>query len=172
MNINATVMEANQTFNKLGELLSSIDESKINKIPFEGSWTAAQVAQHVILSAGGFVELLNGPVRDTDRDPEAYVDNLRSTFLNYDIKMQSPAFVIPETREYEKEVLMSTLGNIREGLLQSIVSLDTTKTCTAFEIPGSGYLTRAEGITFAIVHTERHAHQLGKIRQELEAAGN
>lgn len=167
MDTKATSTEAGQTFTKLLKILSSIEEEKFNAIPFPGSWTAGQLAQHVILSARAFVQLLNGPVKDTERDPEANIPNLKAMFLDFSTKMQSPNFIIPEGRHYNKQELINTIQDIKANLLKAIETLDTTKTCTAFEVPASGYITRAEGITFAIVHTQRHVHQLKNIRMNI-----
>jgi len=165
MDTKTVVTEADQTFSDLLQVLSSINEEKINTIPFAGSWTAGQLAQHVILSSDGIVQLLNGPVKDTGRDPEANIPKLEAIFLDFSSKMKSPDFIIPEDRIYDKQELLNSLQNIKAGLHKAIETLDTTKTCIAFELPGSGYLTRAEAITFAIVHTKRHIHQLKNFRQ-------
>ena len=167
MDIQNAYNEANETFTDfLGEF-SALDEGKVNRVPFTGSWTAAQLAQHIVLSAGSFVQLLNGPVKDTDRDPEANVQQLRTIFLDLNTKFKSPDFIVPEDKDYNKQDLLKTLQEIKDGLLRAIESLDTTKTCTLFELPGSGYITRAEAITFAIVHTKRHVHQLKNICKHL-----
>jgi hypothetical protein len=167
MDTKETSAEASHTFTELLQVLSSIGDDKINTIPFAGSWTAGQLAQHVILSAGGFVQLLNGPVEDTHRDPEENIPNLKATFLNFTLKFKSPDFIVPEEKNYDKQHLENTLMGIQTGLVKAIETLDTTKTCTAFELPGSGYITRAEAMTFAIVHTMRHLRQLKNIRQKL-----
>lgn len=114
MNIKATVTEADQTFTELMQVLSTVPEQNINKIPFTGSWTAGQNVQHIILSAGAFVQLMNGPMIDTERDPEQNVNGLRSIFLNFDVKMQSPDFILPEQRDYDKGDLIKTIGHIRK----------------------------------------------------------
>ncbi len=167
MDSKATATEANQTFTELLEVLSSIEPEKINTIPFTGSWTAGQLAQHIILSAGGFVQLMNGPVNDTERDPEANIPNFKAIFLNFDTRMKSPEFIVPEEKEYDKRHLIQSLQDIKARFLKAIETLDATKTCTAFQLPQSGFITRAEGIVFTIVHTQRHLHQLKNIREKL-----
>jgi hypothetical protein len=167
MDIKATLTEADQTFTGLLQLLSSISENQINTVPFAGSWTAAQDAQHIILSAGGFVQLLNGPTIDTERNPEQNCASVRAMFSNYDNKMQSPEFILPEDKQYDKQQLINTLQDIKAGFLKAIQTLDITKTCLAFELPGAGHITRAETITFTIVHTQRHVHQLKNISDKL-----
>jgi hypothetical protein len=127
MDKSVTLTEADKTFTELLQLVSSIDEKQINVVPFEGSWTAGQVAQHVILSAGSFVQLLNGPVKDTARAPEQNVANLRAAFLNFNIKMQSPDFIIPPDEIYRKQELVNTLGDIKTDFLKAIDTLDSHK---------------------------------------------
>lgn len=167
MDIQATITEANQTFEELINIISSIKAQQFNQVPFEGSWSAGQLAQHVILSAGGFVWLLNGPVKDTERDPEENIQNLRAMFLDFSSKMQSPAEIVPEEKQYDQEKLITKLKDIQHSFLETIKKVDVTKTCTAFEIPKSGYMTAAEAIVFTIVHTQRHVHQLKNITAKL-----
>ena len=167
MDIQATITETDQTFNELISLLSSFEPKQFNTIPFEGSWSAGQLAQHVILSAGGFVLLLNGPMKDSERDPEENIPNLRAMFLDFSTRMQSPQEIVPEEKEYDQEQLTTTLNGIQASFLDAIEKADITKTCTAFEIPKSGYMTVAEAIVFNIVHTQRHIHQLKGIKVRL-----
>jgi len=143
--------------------LSLFSEDEINTIPFEGSWTPGQVAQHIIMSDSGFANLLNGPVKDTDRQPDEHVEQLKAIFLNFDIKMKSPDFILPPAIDYKKEELLANLGEIKNQLSQFDQTNDMTKTCLGMELPTMGYLTRWEAATFIIVHTKRHVHQLGNI---------
>lgn len=41
------------TFGHLIDELSKFDESTLNQIPFEGSWTAGQTAEHIIICGSG-----------------------------------------------------------------------------------------------------------------------
>jgi hypothetical protein len=167
MDIKATLTEADQTFTNLLQVLSTIPQQNINKIPFAGSWTAGQDVQHIILSAGGSVQLLNGPIKDTDRDFEENVAKVRAMFLNFDTKFQSPESICPEEKDYDKQELINALQEIKANYLKSIETLDPTKTCLMFEFPGSGHITRAEAIAFTNTHTIRHLHQLKNIREKL-----
>jgi hypothetical protein len=143
--------------------LSLFSEDEINVVPFEGSWTPGQVAQHIIMSDSGFANLINGPVKDTDRQPDQNAAILESVFLNFDIKMKSPDFILPPAIDYKKEELLLNLDKIRIQLNQFDQTSDMTKTCTGMELPQMGYLTRLEAATFIIVHTKRHIHQLGNL---------
>ena len=157
---NKTLIEINKTFEEFMLILSSFYDEQINKVPFEGSWTPGQIVQHIILSVSGFVDLMNGPDQDTTRQPDAHVANIREAFLNFDIKMYSPDFIIPPAKNYNKEELLLTLDQLKTQLNQIIPAKDMTKTCTGFELPMLGYLTRTELANFIEVHTKRHVYQL------------
>jgi hypothetical protein len=167
MDIQLTKEEVSNTLTELTEQFLSIEDSKINTVPFTDSWTAGQLIQHVILSAGGMVQLVNGPVSDTKRDPEEHIPKLRKAFLDFNTKMKSPDFIVPEFKNYNRADLIKKLRNIKDELLNSVQILDLEETCTLFEMPNLGYLTRAEAIEFAIVHTQRHVHQLKNIIKHL-----
>jgi len=148
---------------ELIELLSSFSQKQINSVPSEGSWTAGQVAQHLVMSGSGFAELLGGLAKETERAPGEFVAIINSSFLDFSTKMVSPGFVRPALTSYNKESLLRSLESIRESIIEAIKTLDLTETCLAFELPVMGYLTRLEALNFVISHTLRHIHQLKKI---------
>lgn len=164
--------EINATMKRLIQLLSSFDQEQINIIPFEGSWTAGQLAEHMVKSNGGFLQLLSGPVTDTKRNPDDLEESIKSVFLNFSTKMKSPDFVVPETKHYEKEDLLLHLEKIRTGLDHAITTLDLTKTCTGFELPVYKFLTRYEALCFVLYHTQRHIHQLENILKQRAVVEN
>ena len=155
-----------QIIKTLSDLASSVeifDEDKLNKVPFEGSWTGAQVIQHLILSNGGFADVMDGPVKKTDRPVDQMVDEIKKSFLNFNIKMKSPEFIIPEFRDYQKDNLLQSLESIKKKIISLIDEKDLTQTCTSFELPVLGYLTRWESLHFILYHTQRHVFQLQNI---------
>lgn len=159
--------EVNTALSELIQQLSSFGEDEINIIPFEGSWTAGELAQHMIMSNGGFAELLVGPVKVTQRNPDQRIEDIKATFLDFNIKFKSPDFIDPPKADYKKGELMAALESIRKRINDAIVTLDVTKTCLAFEIPVLGLLTRSEVLHFVLYHTQRHIHQLTNIRKAL-----
>jgi len=84
------------------------------------------------------------------------VEPLRKQFLNFDIKMQSPDFIIPSDGPHNKEEVINKLQGIWEDIAEAAATLDLTKTCMDFELPGAGHLTRLEWLNFMVVHTKRH----------------
>jgi len=156
-----------QSLLALENLLSKIDPTDINKIPFEGSWTAGELVQHLILSNGGFVEVVNGSATETSRPADMKISQIRNIFLNFDVKFNSPEFICPEKKNYDKTQQIDALRRIQAELGKAIETLDLTKTCNSFELPGMGYLTRLEAMYFVLYHTQRHTNQLNNIYSSL-----
>jgi hypothetical protein len=145
------------------DLLEAFLPEEINTVPFGGGWTAGQVAQHVHKSDQGMLMELTGPVKRENRRPDQYADMISKTFLDFETKLQSPAFIIPESREYKKDFIITRFKETRSKIGEAVQASDLTETCAAFPFPGVGELTKLEIINFVIVHTKRHIHQLRKI---------
>lgn len=162
-----TIATAKDEFLKALDLF---DQDDINTIPFEGSWTGGQVAEHILQSVSGVLETLNGPSAPTERNPEEHVKMLGELFLNMDIKMKSPDFIIPSNSQKDKSFLMASLAKTFDGIEAVAGKGNVTDTCTTFEMPTIGPLTKIEWIQFAGFHTRRHAQQLKNIASHLKNA--
>jgi hypothetical protein len=167
-------IEIDIALTELIQIISSFEDEEINTVPsflparqVKGSWTAGQLARHLIISGSNFVELLNGPAIETHRKPDELVEGIRTRFLDFTIKMSSPDFVVPENINFKKVYLLNSLEKIKKEIKKAIVNLDLSKTCTAFEIPVLGFLTRLEAIYFVIYHSQRHIHQLKNLYKNL-----
>ena len=159
--------EVDNAIGKLQEITATFSDEEINTVPFEGSWTAGQLGKHMVMSNSGFAEMLNGPTSETEREPDEKVEQIKGDFQNYSIKMKSPESLVPPNKDYSKQELLASLEKIKTSIKNAVTSLDLTETCKSFELPGYGFLTRLEAIYFVIFHTQRHIHQLGKIRNAL-----
>lgn len=155
--------EMEETMTGWTEVLSSFNQEQLNRVPFEGSWTAGQIAKHLIMANFGFLEVLNGTEGETDRPADQKVARIKSDFLDFTTKMQSPDFILPKAIDYDKEILVNNIEELRGKLTEVILSSDLTKTCLAFEMPVYGYFTRWEAIYFVIYHSQRHLNQLKNI---------
>lgn len=152
-----------ETFKKLNDTLSSFSEEEINTVPFQGSWTPGQVVQHIIMGNSGYPELFEGKTKATIRKYDEHVKELESIFLNFNTKMDAPDFLKPEMKNYNKNSLTLALLKIESDLLNASENYDLTLTCLDFQIPGFENFTIYEWINFALVHSQRHTHQLQKI---------
>ena len=90
-----------ETINKLLQTISSFPEEKFNTVPFYGSWTAAQVSDHILKSASGIQKMLSTNTKPTTRQPHEKIEAIKSMFLDFNTKMKSHEFVLPENTPIE-----------------------------------------------------------------------
>ncbi|WP_316804439.1 DinB family protein [Pedobacter nototheniae] len=159
--------EVDDALSTLQTLFADFDQQQVNVVPFEGSWTAGQLAEHMIMANGGFTALLKGPVEETNRPVDLAVAKIKEDFENFDIRMEAPSFVIPPVKDYNREALIKKLNQIRLDIANAVDQLDLTKTITEWQLPGYGYLTRLEAVYFVAYHTRRHNRQLANIYRKL-----
>jgi hypothetical protein len=148
-------------------LTKSIDPETYNIIPFEGSWTAGQVVEHVNMAGRGFVDLLNGNTEVTTRPVNELIDRIKTMFLNFESKNISAAYLTPAMGNYNLQDQLAKLENIKSGIITAVNTLDLDMTCLDFDIPTFGHLTRLEAVYFFLFHTKRHVHQLQTIVKSL-----
>jgi DinB superfamily len=159
-----------ETMEELQKIFSSFTQQQIDKIPFAGSWTAGQVTEHIIKSIGNLPEFFNSNTVPTyDRPFDAHVSTLLHIFLDFNTKMQSPEFILPQATHHDKETMLESFSSLKEQMINAAETLDTTLTCKSFEMPGIGFLTRYEWLHFFMVHTQRHTHQLKNIYKALNS---
>ena len=150
------------------QLLSSLNEEKINKIPSEGSWTAAQVAQHLYKSIKGMDELLYTPSQQADRNPEEKAQWLKDIFLNYENKMKSPDFILPEDKYYNQSELKDSLESAKDKMTEAAKNSKLEEMAPLPEGHPLNGITKLETLYFVTYHTIRHNHQMKNIREQLQ----
>lgn len=159
-------LQITDTRSALAEALDAFDAEGFNEVPFAGSWTAGQVADH-LLKAGGVTQVLYGRTAPAGRDPEQKMEMLRHVFLDFNTKMKSPDFIQPSDGPHDLDGYRRSLAGIWQSLEASAVELDLSVHCLDMELPVFGLLTRLEWIGFYAVHTQRHVHQLHGIYSAL-----
>jgi len=151
----------NDTTAKFFQLVASFGKEEINAKPQAGSWSAAQVAEHVMLSNRDVTIQLLKAGKTCDREPDAGIEKIRSIFLNFDKKLNSPDFILPTKEMYDRQQLISALKRSIFELINAAHQKDL------FEIIHHaifGEITRFETLYFVVYHTQRHIHQLRKIQ--------
>ncbi|HYF01933.1 MAG TPA: DinB family protein [Patescibacteria group bacterium] len=155
-----------KTQDRLIQAISAFKNEQVNLVPFEGSWTAAQVADH-LLKSSGLVEILRGNVEETHRSPDEKIATLKAIFLDFTRTMESPEFIIPTDKPLEKEFLLQSFKTRFSTIINAAETLDLSPTCLDFELPGIGKFTRLEWLYFFAYHFQRHTHQLENIFRKL-----
>jgi DinB superfamily len=141
-------------------LVSSVDEQDINIVPFEDSWTVAQLATHVIKSNKAIVQALEMEGKPCNRNADERTGELKKIFLDFTVKFQSPEFIVPEKKEYKKNAVVAQLENSIGQLKQLQTKANLSEIIT---LPAFGELTKFEILYFVLVHTQRHFRQLKNI---------
>ena len=160
---NELINEVQRTAVELLRVIDSFQQDEFNEVPYKDSWTPGQVVEHVFLSVDGILKTVNDNTGPTERDPGQWVAPLRDAFLNFNIKMQSPDFILPSADLKDKQILLGKMKDTWEGLARTAAASDLEASCLDFDMPTIGKLTRLEWISFAVAHTQRHILQLKKM---------
>ena len=159
--------ELTTTMQNLSQTFTHFSAANFNKIPFEGSWTAGQVTEHIFKSVDGIPKLLTGASLPTHRDPGQNIPQLRAMFLDFTTKMKSPAFILPSAEPKNYDTLTASVADRLAAITDASKTIDTNLTIAGFEFTGSGPMTRIELLNFISVHTQRHIHQLQEIAKHV-----
>lgn len=158
----------NKTINTLAEVISSFPDDKYNIVPFEGSWTSGQTAEHILKGNSGIPEVLEGTTKKSERAHNEKIGSIKDLMLDFNTKLKSPEFIDPPKIDFNKKEHLKKLENIKQATNEVINTKDLSELAVDFEIPGFGGFTRYEWIYFMIYHTQRHTHQLRNILKELK----
>jgi len=150
-------------------LVSSTNGSDINAIPFEGSWTTAQLATHVTKSNKAIAQGLHIEGKPAHRNLEEGVPHLKKMFLNFETKFKSPEFIVPENKQYDKEAVVAALNASIEQLKEAAIKVNLAE---IINLPVFGEITKLELLHFVLYHTQRHIHQLKGILKALQEKNN
>jgi len=160
LNTHELFTSLNEIWSEFLNLVFSVDEQDINIVPFEDSWTVAQLATHVTKSNKAIVQALQMEGKACSRNADERTNELRKTFLDFTVKFQSPEFIVPEKKEYKKEAVVQQLENSIEQLRQLRTKANLYE---IIMLPAFGEVTKFEILYFVLVHTQRHLRQLKNI---------
>ena len=150
---------------ELIELISSLDENDINTVPYEGSWTPAQLLRHVSKSISGMANALHTNAQPAERYPGQRIEELKRIFLDPINKFQSPEFIVPEEEVYKKQISIDELNNAFNQFEENTNNINLNE---VIESGPLGSITKWEIIHFVLYHTQRHLQQMQKICSALK----
>lgn len=157
---NILIRDIENTFDTLLDTLSKFEANTLNEVPFEGSWTAGQTADHIIICSSGI------PDKNTVQPNRPYdqkVEEIKDLFLNYDIKFKTDPSLAPGLPPHCKEALIEKITGIKDDLKRVSLTTDLKALCKDMELPTFGHLTRYEWLRFILFHTQRHTHQIRRL---------
>ncbi|MGN8226305.1 DinB family protein [Gracilimonas sp. BCB1] len=148
--------------------VNEFTDAQFNLKPDSDSWSAADVLEHLYRSEFGIPRLFTGETKQlTDRQPDAYLPDMRKRFLESDAKMEASGVILPTEGEKTKENLIGKFRNNRDKIAELIEELPQEELCMKYKHPVFGYLTRMEWVHFSIIHSQRHMKQLERIQSQL-----
>jgi len=149
----------------MGGLMESLDEIQVNTIPFEGSWTAGQLFNHVTKSINGMPGAMLKETAQAERDSEEKIAVFKKTFLDFSTKMKSPEIVIPDDGPFQKQASIQALTISFEKMKEPTKKANLNELLTGLPM---GEVTKLELLHFVLYHTQRHLHQMKKIADALK----
>lgn len=149
-----------ETVNSLLATVEFFSRDTINQVPFEGSWTAAQVLIHITKSNLSIAQTLSLKGNPVHRPPDERRKELGDIFLDFTTRLKSPDFILPEPGIYEKEMLVQNLQHSITQIYNEAARADLSE---AVKHPIFGDITRLELLYFVVYHTRRHINQLNNI---------
>lgn len=154
------------TNKELFGIVDPLSDEQFRQIPFEGSWSIAQVVEHLWKTDTRVMSGLYGNVSDTTRNISQNISTVREWFLNLSTKIDAPPAMIPSDDPGSKKELTANIKRLREKMMDAATTLDLTMTCHEAP-PAFPEYTRLELLHFVLYHTQRHIHQLKNIRRHL-----
>lgn len=169
LNQKELINEIEKVHNNFINTLSKFTEKELNTIPFEGSWTAAQVAEHATKSNQGILaQLLNGKSKSINRSYNEQVEIVKQVFLSKE-KMKSAAQLEPSLTLHNKASLVTILKKQKEQQIECVNEKDLKALISELDFPSSpNGLTRYEWLFVMIEHAKRHIKQIENIYKKLQ----
>ncbi len=156
-----TDLDSNTT--DLLQTIAAFTNEQFNALPFEGSWTAGQVAEHLFKSESGLSIVLKGNSEPTERPADENVETIRSIFLDFSTKLNSPDFILPTDGQKEKETFLTGFQKNRTAIKELAANTDLSRSFIDVPFPGMGVFTGLEWLFFITCHSIRHTRQLKNI---------
>jgi hypothetical protein len=142
--------------------LQKFNDDQINQIPNNVGWSAGQVISHI--TKANQSSFLGAKGEICTRDIGENLAELELTFLNFDIKMESPDFILPDNKSFTAE---ESIFNITQCFQALSDALDESEMDEILNSP-LGSLTKWEIANFMIFHSKRHLYQLKNIQKSLK----
>ncbi len=146
------------------KILESLTEKELNTIPFAKSWTAAQVVNHITKAndSGFLFSDGNKPERAIDER----VLELKNILSDYELKMESPDFILPDKRKFTKK---ESIEGIQKVFNELIIHIENTELSELINHDSPlGSITKWEIANFIVFHSQRHLYQIEKIVTSLK----
>lgn len=161
--------EWDQTTQTLLTALSGFTPERFTEKPSENEWSAAQIAEHLWKLDQSTCKTLRGETEPTaGRPPDEKIALIKER-MEATVKRIAPEAMQPSNEVFEQRPLLQKLQQQQAMMKDAFLSSDETETCTSFQHPVLGLMTKMEWMAFAIYHVQRHLRQLAQLEEKLAA---
>jgi len=150
---------------QMAGLILPLDDKQLNAVPYPKSWTAGQLLQHITKSVTAIATALHKDASPAERDPKLRIIELKQVFLDITHTMESPDFIVPEKKNFEKQSNIKELNRSLSKLKESVETTDIYSLVTSLPV---GPVTKIELLHFVLYHMQRHLIQMKKITLALQ----
>jgi hypothetical protein len=147
---------------ELLSLLEPLDDERMNRVPVAGSWSAAQLGEHLLKSYQS-IDWSRIRVTPSERPSDQKCAQIDAVFLDFTKKYEPPEFVVPSTERISGRKLVDGLRKTTDAIAAYVSGHDLAFTCPEFGVIGFGDMTAQEWIRFLTAHSKRHVRQLRNI---------
>lgn len=167
----ALIEQVESSTNSFLGLFEQFPADKLHLAPSPGSWSAAQVLEHLLIVESGVNNVMLAPPQaKEERNPDEKVAYIAQIFNDMDRRYQAGAQIHPRGKQIPAEELIEKFRSVREKLIQIIEDQNLAISCGAFTHQVFGNLTRLEWVHFNIIHARRHREQLKRIQSVVAPA--
>lgn len=153
----------------LNRTLSRFSDETLNTVPFEESWTAGQVAEHIINSQLYIItQLSEGPVSTADRLYDQEINTIQEIFRDMESKAKTDESIAPGPPPHDLKTLQKALQEQKKQQIKIIKTKKLEEFSAILEFPGIGHLSRYEWMHMMIEHGQRHRRQIDNIYKKLD----
>jgi hypothetical protein len=136
---------------------------RFNQKPGPLTWSAAEIAEHLMLVDSSVNRVLTGPAAPPPPERLDKSEHIRANLLLQPVPMEAYGPIVPSPGPKEKRALLHQLQSTRDILRELIQTLDLHPVCLGFAHPLFGELTRAEWGWYVLYHGERHLGQVKRL---------
>jgi len=149
------------------ECILNFDPALFDQQPADGSWSAAQLTEHIYVLDRLIFNILTGETEDSQRPADEKLATIEAVMNNRTRTIKAPDPIVPLGKVKDQQILITKIITARKDIHKLIQTADLSPICLGFIHKGFGPMTRWEWIVFLMVHSERHFHQYQRIANTL-----
>jgi hypothetical protein len=155
--------ELEQNTQQLVDALLKFNADNFNRKPLPTSWSAAEVADHVLSVTRFSNKALLGSSQKSERPYDEKLKVIKWAMGDTNAKYKSPEMALPKNGLIDQTDAIGQLRMERKSMSDCLKGIDLSQFSSDFKHPGFGGLTKFEWIHFDMLHVKRHIVQIENV---------